>query len=94
MLSVVILQGYPTELLPMMVSGVPSIHICVDFIPELLAQPQIEKQVLCVNYVHTGHDRLILNSFVYYECVPYLMSNVFWAVVKCNLSTLSCNTEF
>ena len=38
-------QGYPTELLPMMVSGVPSMHICLDFIPELLAQPQTEKQV-------------------------------------------------
>ena len=39
------LQGYPTQLLPMIVSGVPSIHICMDFIPELLAQPQIDKQV-------------------------------------------------
>lgn len=29
----------------MMVSGVPSMHICLDFIPELLAQPQTEKQV-------------------------------------------------
>ena len=38
-------KGYPTELLPMMVSGVPSMHICLDFIPELLAQPQTEKQV-------------------------------------------------
>ncbi|KAK7087171.1 integrator complex subunit 2-like [Littorina saxatilis] len=38
-------QGYPSELLPLMVAGVPSMHICLDFIPELLGQPQTEKQV-------------------------------------------------
>ena len=41
-------QGYSKELLSMMVSGVPSMHICLDFVMELLSQPQIEKQVLCV----------------------------------------------
>ena len=41
-----LLQGYPTELLPMMVSGVPSMHICLDVIQEVLAQPQTEKQVI------------------------------------------------
>ena len=40
-------QGYSTELLPMMVSGVPSMHICLDFVMELFSQPQIEKQVSC-----------------------------------------------
>jgi len=29
----------------MMVSGVPSMHICLDFIPELLSQPHADKQV-------------------------------------------------
>lgn len=46
-------QGYPAELLPMMVSGVPSVHICLDFIPELLSQSQAEKQVcvpVCMYY--------------------------------------------
>ena len=33
----------------MMVSGVPSMHICLDFVMELFSQPQIEKQVcVCV----------------------------------------------
>lgn len=41
----IIVQGYPSELLPLMVAGVPSMHICLDFIPELLGQPQVEKQV-------------------------------------------------
>lgn len=39
------LQGYPQPLLPLTVAGIPSMHICLDFIPELLAQPQLEKQV-------------------------------------------------
>lgn len=38
-------QGYPPELLPMMVAGIPSMHICLDFIPELLAQPRTERQI-------------------------------------------------
>ncbi|KAM9348084.1 integrator complex subunit 2 [Symphorus nematophorus] len=51
-------QGYPQALLPLTVAGIPSIHICLDFIPELLAQPQLEKQIfgiqllsyLCTQY--------------------------------------------
>ncbi|BFZ18552.1 hypothetical protein BsWGS_21591 [Bradybaena similaris] len=38
-------QGYPSMLIPFVVSGVPSMHICMDFIPELLGQPQRSKQV-------------------------------------------------
>ena len=45
MVKLVHFQGYPLQLLPMMVSGVPSMHICLDFIPELLAQPEMQKQV-------------------------------------------------
>lgn len=40
-------QGYPCELLALTVAGIPSMHICLDFIPELIAQPELEKQVLC-----------------------------------------------
>ena len=47
MVKLVHFQGYPLQLLPMMVSGVPSMHICLDFIPELLAQPEMQKQVRC-----------------------------------------------
>jgi len=38
-------QGYPSELLPLVVSAIPSMHICLDFIPELLGQPDLNKQV-------------------------------------------------
>ena len=29
----------------MLVAGVPSMHICLDFMPELLSQPDLEKQI-------------------------------------------------
>lgn len=47
--SFLVAQGYPQALLPLTVAGIPSIHICLDFIPELLAQPQLEKQVNPLN---------------------------------------------
>ncbi|XP_053222629.1 integrator complex subunit 2 [Podarcis raffonei] len=51
-------QGYPYELLGLTVAGIPSMHICLDFIPELIAQPELEKQIfaiqllsyLCIQY--------------------------------------------
>ncbi|XP_068124850.1 integrator complex subunit 2 [Hyperolius riggenbachi] len=51
-------QGYPCHLLPLTVAGIPSMHICLDFIPELIAQPEVEKQIfaiqllshLCIQY--------------------------------------------
>ncbi|XP_071448160.1 integrator complex subunit 2 [Hetaerina americana] len=44
-------QGYPRELLPVTVQGIPSMHICLDFIPELLSLPALEKQVFAVDLV-------------------------------------------
>lgn len=44
-------QGYPRELLPVTVRGVPSMHICLDFLPELLGQPCLEKQAFAVDLV-------------------------------------------
>ena len=35
----------------MAVTGVPSIHICLDFIPELLSQPDLEKQIFAIDLV-------------------------------------------
>lgn len=44
-------QGYPTELIPLTVAGIPSMHICVDFIPELIAQPHLDKQMFAIELV-------------------------------------------
>ncbi|CAH1791964.1 unnamed protein product [Owenia fusiformis] len=41
-------QGYDVSLLPLTVAAIPSMHICLDFIPELLSQPHLEKQVFAV----------------------------------------------
>jgi integrator complex subunit 2 len=38
-------QTYDISLLPIAVDGIGSIHICMDFLQELLSQPQLEKQV-------------------------------------------------
>ena len=34
-----------------MVAGVPSMHICLDFAPELLSQPDLEKQAFAVDLI-------------------------------------------
>ncbi|XP_065055164.1 LOW QUALITY PROTEIN: integrator complex subunit 2-like [Rhopilema esculentum] len=48
MVKLVHFQGYPPDLLSVTVAGVPSMHICLDFIPELLNMPQLEKQLFAV----------------------------------------------
>lgn len=44
-------QGYPSEMLPVLACGVPSMHICLDFVPELLSQPDYDKQIFGVDLV-------------------------------------------
>ncbi|KAJ3290465.1 Integrator complex subunit 2 [Borealophlyctis nickersoniae] len=38
-------QGYPRELLPVTVDGIPSMYVCFDFIHELMAHADPERQV-------------------------------------------------
>lgn len=38
-------KGYPLELIPLTVARIPSMHICIEFIHELIAQPHVDKQV-------------------------------------------------
>ncbi|ELT98571.1 hypothetical protein CAPTEDRAFT_226349 [Capitella teleta] len=44
-------QGYASELLPVLVAGIPSMHICMDFISELLSQPHTQKRVFAIELV-------------------------------------------
>ncbi|XP_066936944.1 integrator complex subunit 2-like isoform X1 [Clytia hemisphaerica] len=44
-------QGYSADLLPMTTTGVPSIHICIDFVSELMNQPYLEKQLFAVQLI-------------------------------------------
>lgn len=64
-------QGYPSELLPLVVSAIPSMHICLDFIPELLGQPDLRKQVLMtflkvVSYNTRNNSDIIQSKFSHY----------------------------
>lgn len=42
-------QGYPRELLAMAVKAIPSMHICMDFVPELLGMPEMDKQIFAID---------------------------------------------
>ncbi|CAI6365811.1 unnamed protein product [Macrosiphum euphorbiae] len=44
-------QGYPRELLPVTCLGIPSMHICLDFIAELLSQPDFQKQIFSIDLI-------------------------------------------
>eukprot|EP00668_Euglena_longa_P039057 GGOE01050237.1.p1 GENE.GGOE01050237.1~~GGOE01050237.1.p1 ORF type:complete len:1041 (-),score=297.07 GGOE01050237.1:140-3262(-) len=41
-------QTYPASLLPTLAQRVPSLHICLEFIPELLETPRLSRQVFAV----------------------------------------------
>lgn len=41
-------QTYDRQLLPLTVSSIPSMHICLDFLPELLQQPNLSKQIFAI----------------------------------------------
>lgn len=49
-------QGYPRELLSMTIRGIPSMHICLDFIPELLSMAEMDKQIFAIDL--TSHISL------------------------------------
>lgn len=41
-------QTYPSELLSITADRIPSMHICLDFIPELIGQPDLDKQIFVI----------------------------------------------
>ena len=53
LLKLVHFQGYNPKLFEVLVVGIPSMHICIDFLGELMVQPSLEKQVFAV--LLTGH---------------------------------------
>lgn len=42
-------QTYPRNLLKMTVQGIPSMHICLDFLPEILVMSEMEKQIFTID---------------------------------------------
>jgi integrator complex subunit 2 len=53
LLKLVNFQGYNHSLISVLVVGIPSMHVCIDFLGELMMQPSLEKQVFGV--LLTGH---------------------------------------
>lgn len=41
-------QGYDSRLLPVVVRGIPSLHVCLDFLRELLLDPDQRTQIFAV----------------------------------------------
>ncbi|RXM96651.1 Integrator complex subunit 2 [Acipenser ruthenus] len=89
-------QGYPQDLLPLTVAGIPSMHICLDFIPELLAQPQLEKQM------HSLLDRKKKSAGVGLDMSPSSLSQAprmfscvgcFWVLLSSALVAI-CSFSF
>ena len=64
MVKLVHFHGYPTQLLPVVVSGVPSIHICLKFIPELVTQLQTDKQVYGMEWGPVFFNLIFLNFYI------------------------------
>jgi integrator complex subunit 2 len=62
-MRVVQFQGYNTKILPIAVRGIGSMWKCVDFIPELLDSPDIEKQLFALELVgHIASQWTVKNS--------------------------------
>lgn len=47
--KLVLFQGFSPELLSVVVRGVPSMHVCLLYIPELLNMPEMEKQIFAID---------------------------------------------
>ena len=72
-----------------MVENVPSIHICYEFIPELLGQPRLEQQMFAISIItnllqkipnegmHELDEKVIIPYFK-----KYLSANLTTAIIK------------
>lgn len=47
--KLVLFQGFSPDLLSVVVRGVPSMHVCLLYIPELLNMPEMEKQIFAID---------------------------------------------
>lgn len=47
--KLVLFQGFSPDLLSIVVRGVPSMHVCLLYIPELLNMPEMDKQIFAID---------------------------------------------
>ena len=55
-------QTYDPQLLPILVEGVPSMHVCLMYIPEFLLQPERSKQLFAIRLATTLFRKYPLQS--------------------------------
>ena len=83
------------ELLPVTVSGVPSMHICLDFAPELLGQPDLEKQVFAVDLIsHLSVQYALPKSYSMARLAINSLSTLLSGKKLLILNLLSCSNFF
>ncbi|XP_037934107.1 integrator complex subunit 2-like [Teleopsis dalmanni] len=80
-------QTYPTEIIPMMVIGVPSMHICTDYLLDLHNIPEMNKQIFMIEL--TSH--LVLKYSIP-KCLS--VSKFCLNVVQTSISLLSTSAKF
>ncbi|XP_012161809.1 integrator complex subunit 2 [Ceratitis capitata] len=79
-------QTYPREVIPMMVMGVPSMHICIDFLHEFLNMPEMDKQIFTID---------LASHLVLKYAIPKSLSVSKFCIntVQSSLSLLSSNAK-
>ncbi len=71
----ILIKGYETSLIPMLVQGVPSMHVCLDFIPKLLSNADVNTQVTTSNLRKTRcHGRFNSYHFSGFHDQPHIGS--------------------
>lgn len=64
-------QTYSLDLLPITVNYIDSIHICMDFMLELLSQPQLNKQVFAVHLAS-----YLCEKFPLHRCIDIALASI------------------
>lgn len=78
-------KGYPTQLIPILVKGVPSMHICLEFVPKLLTHCDLDKQIFAINLAaHLCEKYPIVKTYN----VAKLAINVCFTIIQCTIFLL------
>ncbi len=80
-------QGYSKELLPFTIRGIPSMHICLDFLPELITTSDVDRLVFAACLLsHVSAQYALPKAF----SISRLAMAVVSTLVSGNLSNQPC----
>uniref|UniRef100_F1KSB2 Integrator complex subunit 2 n=1 Tax=Ascaris suum TaxID=6253 RepID=F1KSB2_ASCSU len=87
LLKLVHFQGYPVEMIPMAVRLIPSMHICLDFVHEILALADMSKRLFAVVLI----TELAQMYRIEHSCIRVdLVLDVLWTLCR----VLPCDEIF